>query len=297
MAVAGTNEDPRSTWRRLVLAVAEAQEVAREIAARSPRRLAAPVRAGFVIADPQRPEVAPPLSRLLRGGRGGEVKIKVLLSVLWSAVAEPYDVRDRPAKVWAELVGLQEPGTRGAHRVNGALRELARQQFLTTQLQPGAPSTVTLLDERGNGVRYQPPGRRFVQLRDAGEDSGEHRYFQVPTEFWTNGWIAALGGPAVAMFLVLLSHASGRSPANIWFSPAVADARYALSEDTRTRGIRQLEAFGLVRVLRRPISRSRLDVTRLRNTYTVDFDRLRDGDPMTPRSVDAVLEQRMPVPG
>src|SRR4051812_19975859 len=42
----------------------------------------------------------PPLARLLRGGRGGAVRTKLLLSILWVAAGEGHDVRF-PARAFA----------------------------------------------------------------------------------------------------------------------------------------------------------------------------------------------------
>ena len=45
----------------------------------------------------------PAMTRILRGGRGGGVvKLKTLLSMLWVAVAEPFDVTES-GRVWAQL--------------------------------------------------------------------------------------------------------------------------------------------------------------------------------------------------
>src|SRR3546814_8562857 len=47
---------------------------------------------------------APPLARLVQGGRGGEVRLKLYLTVSLIAAAAPhtYD-RNTPARSWAEL--------------------------------------------------------------------------------------------------------------------------------------------------------------------------------------------------
>jgi hypothetical protein len=53
---------------------------------------------------------APPLATMLRGGRGGEVRLKLFLSMQLIAVAHPYDVT-RTASYWAHLLSLPEPGS------------------------------------------------------------------------------------------------------------------------------------------------------------------------------------------
>lgn len=249
--------------------VVVARAVAEPLAARV-KRPAAQVRASFIQGERDGP---PPLARLLRGGRGGEVKLKVLLSILWVAVREPHDVT-LPARVWAELVGLPDPSGRGAHRVNSALRQLVKTGHLQAESRPGEPSRLSLLDETGSGAPYINPGLKITQLKEAKEDFAAHRYVQVPTALWVQGWMAALHGPGLAMLLVLLAQASGRDHENLWFSPGFADERFHLSEETRKRGLDQLRELGLVTVKKRPLARSPLEITRVRNTYTLDLKRL-----------------------
>ena len=120
----------------------------------------------------------------------------------------------------------------------------------------------------------------------AGEDYADHLYFRVPNELWTRGWITALTGPALAMLLVLLQQSAGanRSEQELWFSPAVADRRFHLSEETRKRGLDGLHKLGLVTINRRPItSNNPLEATRLRNTYTLHTARLVTEEPQLVR--------------
>jgi hypothetical protein len=265
--------------------VEAAREIALPLAERVRRPGGAPVRATFVSLpfnpfrpSPVSPGELPALAKLLRGGRGGEVKLKTLLSALWIGVAEPHDVT-LPGRVWAQLIGLPDPGGRGAHRVNSAVRQLVSQQFLRAEHRPGEPSRLYLLDETGNGQPYIDPGRRVVELQKAEEDFEFHRYFRVPRELWTGGWIAALSGPALAMLLVLLSLASGRDPLDLWFAPGVADRRFRLSAETRKRGLDRLRDEGLITVRRRPITNP-LETTRLRNIYSLNLQAL--GSPRPP---------------
>lgn len=223
------------------------------------------------------------MAQLLRGGRGGEVKLKVYLSALWVAVADPYDV-SMPGSSWAQLVGLPDPRSRGAHRVNGALRKLVEANLLRAEAKPGQASRFFLLEETGTGRDYRPPGQRIGTLKSAGKDFSEHLYLQAPNSLWTNGWIARLNGPALAMLLVLLAQAGGRNPEDLWFSPGVADQRFHLSAETRKRGVDQLAELRLVTVGRRPVARSTFDTVRLRNTYSLSLDRLKEEAPPHPTS-------------
>ncbi len=98
--------------------------VALPLAERVRRPAGAPVQATFVSLQPNLASSGelPVLARL-RGGRGGEVKLKTLLSALWIGVAEPHDMT-LPGRVWAQLIGLPDPGGRGAQRINSAVRQL-----------------------------------------------------------------------------------------------------------------------------------------------------------------------------
>jgi len=205
------------------------------------------------------------------------VKLKLLLSVLWIAASEPYDVT-MPGRIWAQLIGLPDPAGRGTHRISAATRQLNDKSFVRTEKRPGEPTRIVLLDETGTGGSYTSPGQRVAQLRRAAEDFEHDRYFRVPKEFWTNGWIAVVDGPATAMLLVLLSLAAGRSDEEIWIAPEVADRRFHLSPETRKKGFDRLRDIGLVEVRRRPVTRQ-LDTTRHRNVYTLNRDVLLNAVP------------------
>jgi hypothetical protein len=129
--------------------------------------------------------------------------------MLWVAVAEPFDVTE-PARVWAELIGLDDPEGRGAARVNAAIRKLTEDQFLRVQRKPGMPSHVFLMNETGNGEEYTKPSDFWGP---GGASSGEqpkerYQYTAVPSELWTNGWISLMSGPALTMFLAVLQQSN-----------------------------------------------------------------------------------------
>ncbi len=265
----------------------------RQLLSRHQRKDGAPVRSSFAVLaskTPRESERVPTAAALLRGGRGGEVKLKVELSALWIAVAEPYDVR-LPGWAWAKLIGLPDPRGRGARRVHAALRQLAKSHLIESPGGRGSVGQLTLRDETGSGDAYVPPGERVDELRKSGRDYSDHVYFKVPNELWTNGWLAALNGRSLAMLLVLLQQTAGEGRANreVWFSPRVAETRLRLSEDTRKAGIDDLRELGLVSVRRRPVTPDFLSSTRSRNTYTLHLDHLRRNiPPRPPRSTPDV---------
>lgn len=223
-------------------------------------RKAAPVRRDFLRSADATP---PPLVRLLRGGRGGGVRLKLYLTMLWIAAKEPYDTRFA-ARGWAELLDLAEPDTNGLRRVSDAIAWLRENAFVTVTTQSGHEPTVFLLDDGGSGAAYKPPGA-------VGEV-----YIKVPTAFWANGWIACLSARAVAMLLVLIDQEQLRVAQHrktVWVAPDVARSIYVLSADTWTRGIQELKYHGIVSVGRQPVNEV-FNPIRSRNTYKLKLARL-----------------------
>lgn len=141
----------------------------------------------------------------------------------------------------------------------------------------GQPNRITLLDEGGRGVAYRLPGDAYNKARGTGEE-WRHRYIQIPDTLWTNGWLATLSGAALAMLLVLFGELGQRdaTKTDIWFSPSRAQKIYGLSEDTRSKGLRELRTAGLITARKRAVSRDVLDFRRLRNTYRLELDKLND---------------------
>src|SRR4051812_10693607 len=72
----------------------------------------------------------PPLAQLLRGGRGGEVRIKLYLCLNLIATARPYRLIGMPARVWAEAIGLPDPSGNGARRIADALDSLSDSKLI-----------------------------------------------------------------------------------------------------------------------------------------------------------------------
>ena len=253
--------------------------IAIEYAALVARRVhdrATPVRWSFIRGAGSSP---PPMTRMLRGGRGGSVRLKLFLAFLWFAANPPHDVT-YPARAWAGLLGLDDPESGGARRVTDGIDWLAAHDFVKVSRQRGRPAHVTLLHESGDGSGYQPPYDSVTELQAAGEPSNSSAlmreyYAQLPVTFWTNGWAAVLSGRAVAMLLALLAELGDLPPSTeLWFSPFVAKERFGLGDDARSAGLRELQSVGLVEVHRRSINKDAFDFRRMRNAYTIELGRL-----------------------
>lgn len=267
----------QATPAAATVASPEALAAAAQLAKRA-RSRTAQVRRSFVEASDTK-EGDPPLARLLRGGRGGAVRLKTYLSMLWLAASPPHDV-SYPARAWATLLDLPDPDVKGARRVNEAVKWLEEHRFLSVESVPGHPNRVTLLEESGQGSAYSVPGEAYNRLSSKGaspEKLAGHRYLQIPPEFWTSGWLAVLSPAAIAMYLVLLCE-QGRDQAEreLWFSPERARERYTLSAETRSVGLNELRRAQLLTVRRRPVGADMFELRRYRNVYMPRPARLRE---------------------
>lgn len=259
----------------------QASDSSRRAAAAVARRVSdrnAQVRRIFVVSQDSGAG-PPPMARMLRGGRGGSVRLKLYLSLLWFAANPPYDVT-YPARAWAQLLDLPDPEGSGARRISEALAWLRKNQFVRVEQRLGLPSRVVLLDESGSDAPYAVPGAVWRTLT-ASSPEGErqrNRYIQLPASFWTNGWLQTLDGAAVAMLMIILAEqpAEPSRLRGIWFSPSEATKRYALSPATRTKGVSQLSRAGLVLIDKVAVSDDPFELRRTRNAYRIQTERLND---------------------
>lgn len=259
-----------------------ALDAAAAIEKRLKLRRAAPLRVTFMRRPATVGPTSSPLAQTLRGGRGGEVRLKLLLAFLWFASAPPYDLT-YPARAWATLLDLPDPTGRGVRRVNEAIKWLEGSRFITVENRPGAANRVRLLREDGSGRDYLTPSEAYqTQQAAAGKNAARtaatnpDRYIKIPEAAWTSGWIAVLTPAAVAMFLIQLAELGGGASdtTTLWLSPSRFKERYGLSEDTQTKGLRELRAAGLITVRRQPVSRDVFDAQRRRNVYRLRLDQL-----------------------
>lgn len=221
------------------------------------KRKVVPFAARFIRGDDGQP---PPLAKLLRGGRGGEVRLKLYLSMNLLATHEPYDVRSLPARVWAEMLGLRNPHSNGARRVNEAITRLEQERLIQIpERRQGKPVKAQLLSQRGDGGPYSRPTKGYANL---------------PVTFWRKSWIVRLSGRAIALLLILLDLQGGKTRAKgAWVRPSDARRTYGLSEDTWARAVRELQAAGIVRVTRETQGEP-WEWIRMRNKYLVRLARL-----------------------
>ncbi|WP_439659175.1 hypothetical protein ACSHWB_43480 [Lentzea sp. HUAS TT2] len=245
----------------------------------------APVRYGFITRET--PEASlPPAVALLRGatgGRGitgGDVRLRLMLSLLWAVHDDP--TMTYPHRAWATLLGLEDPAVAGARRIRNALGWLDHHGLIQLESSPGRDAVVHLMNDAGTGERYELPGAAYARLRSKPAQAAPHRYIQLPGQLWTNGWIAALDyGPAIVMLLVLWLE-SGKTIKDgpwVWLSPAMAESRYGLSEDTRLKGARKLTELGLIKTSTRHVPSDAFEFRRGRNSYQIQLDTIQTRQP------------------
>jgi hypothetical protein len=232
---------------------------AAEAASRRVRARDAPVSRGFIRSSNANP---PPLARCLRGGQGGEVRLKLLITLIWIGANPPHDTTF-PARAWAELLDLPDPAGKGSRRIHDATKWLERARLIRVVKEPGLPSKIFLLDENGSGDEYNHPAK----LRRS--------YVKLPPAVWTNGWMALLSGSALALLLIALDQLQGAVEGSpFWLSPSRSKELYGLSPDTWTRASKELRNLGILVVRRRPTRLHEFGLIRLRNEYQLDEARL-----------------------
>ena len=214
----------------------------------------------FVLAPDGRTD--PPLARLIQGGRGGEVRLRLYLCITMMATRRPYDIVSPPnPNIWAQLLAL--PQDAGRRRVSSNLKWLAEKHYIALQPRPGRPASITLLDPALSGDPYVRPIE-------------QGRYVGVPVELWRNGWILALSATALALLFALIEHQGGYQHAR--YVVKQRRERYGLSPDTWTLARKELEKHKLLIVGRTPQG-SDFDYRRMRNTYWLDLDMLKSSSP------------------
>lgn len=206
---------------------------------------------------PDIPAAVPPLARLIQGGRGGEVRLKLYLLLTMMATQSPFDIRNPPTpRALARTLAL--PQASGPRRINDNMKWLEENHFIETTKRPGQTSMIQLLDLR-DAQRKMPDPR------------GSSPYVTIPIEFWTRGWLLDLSPTSIAVLFALAERLGGRKVP--MYLTRTRRQSYGLSHDTWTRGRNELEETGLLKVSRTPQGDD-FDYQRLRNSYWVKLERL-----------------------
>jgi hypothetical protein len=180
--------------------------------------------------------------------------LKLYLTMVLVATRAPHIIRETPARVWAEMLGLDEPNVLGSRRVSDALDWLNKKAFIELTSKRGTPPTVRLLSATGDGTDFA---------------RGRGQYLRVPLGLWEHKWIVLLSGRELALLLVLLDLQGGRDQSDPPSLPGELRRRSGLSDDTWTRATSELQKRGLLTVAKKPQG-GPFDMKRVRNTYWVD---------------------------
>jgi DNA-binding transcriptional ArsR family regulator len=151
--------------------------------------------------------------------------LDLYLLIMAVAAHEPY-VAKFDAGVWARALGPH--GSVSAAVVSRALGRLEDLKLISRR-RVGRKVAITVLNEDGSGDPYTRPV------------SKEDPWFQLPVEYWLDGWHRKLPLVAKAMLLIALS-----LPEPFTLAADKAQEWYGISADTVERGFAKLEESGLL---------------------------------------------------
>ncbi len=197
------------------------------------KRDACPLRRSFVEREEGDQQLTP-LAKLLRtqdevGGKGGGLRISLLMSIIWICARAPYSTT-RVAPYWAELLGREDPREEGARTIRDCLHELSDRGFIALRPE-GSRIEIVLKNESG---QEQPLG-----LRQYRPPYGLEPYLQVPRTFWTTGLVGRLSGAGVAMYLVSLA-LTRHDSTDFFIAGRFFEERFGISRSSRKRGLAEL---------------------------------------------------------
>lgn len=241
------------------------------------KRNASPIRRSFV-ERLDGDDRATPLAQLLRtqgatGGKGGALRITLLLSLIWVCAREPFSTR-RVAAYWADLLGRDDPRGEGARAIRDCLHELEDRGVIALNASSSSVE-ITLLDEVAWAYGPTEPTSYVLPYGEP--------YIPVPRTLWSTGVVGRLSGAGVAMYLCALA-LTRHDDAEFFVSAAFFESRFGISRSSRKRGLAELVAEGVLDV--RVEESIDLDTfrKRRRNLYTVNAG-FRQPAPWAPNGV------------
>lgn len=169
-----------------------------------------------------------PLAYLVKGGRERALDLWLLINAVTSA--GDFSVTEW-SNTWARAIGLPHP-TAGPEAVSRALKVLDDAKLISRE-RVGKQTRITKLLEDGSGKKYEPP------------TGGTSRYyFQLPFEYWTDGYHNQLTLPGKALLLIAMS---SRDPnAEFCLTQQQVHDWYGISPRTVSRGMKDLQENDLL---------------------------------------------------
>lgn len=182
------------------------------------------------IAFARQPGGDTPLRHIQQDGRGEGLRLRLFLCMLMMATRSPHRLRPYVASAFARLLALPDPAKEGARRINQAQRWLTDNKYISRDTTC-RPVEMAVLHCDGSGRPWVVGGGRWITL---------------PIDLWSNGWLLALSGRALTLYIVLRELTGGKSAgASV---PRRRRAEYGLSYDTWKRGCDELVERGLLEV-------------------------------------------------
>ncbi len=210
----------------------------------------------------------PVLPKLIQGGRGGDVRLKLYLSMVLlggsrrpHAIHGPNTILDVSGPTWARVLALPDPVGAGARRVADAQNRLAGMNLIKLERNPGQPPKIVLLHASASGEPWAEPGTPYIR---------------VPIEIWTKRWIWALSGKELAVYIAILDLCGGTGRDRKGGPQALSGtplASYGMSPDTWRLASASLQEHSLIRT-DRAVVRVGLESPRRRKRYEVVVDGL-----------------------
>jgi hypothetical protein len=188
-----------------------------------------PIRRTFLRSAGGQP-VAGPLHAFVVGRRSRALDLYMLVHA--GASADPWDVR-QPAMSWARMLGM--PQTASSETSISRNFSWLETQRLVRSERAARLRRVYLLQDDGSGRPYTRPR--------PGQPEFDRGYFNVPYEYFREGYLFELSLAAKATLLICLA----QNP--IFTLPTDRAATwYGVSADTLQRGLDELRTLGLLNV-------------------------------------------------
>lgn len=204
----------------------EALSALRDAVKASKRKTTVQLPVSFARLPPE--EGPPPLARMIRGGQGDEVRLKLYLTLLMLAAKPPRTIRPRSTRYYASVLRLE--GDRGERRVRAAQRWLTENNFICYEKINGHSPKMEVLHPDGSGLEYPlENGPRFIG---------------PPLQLWQSGELLRLTAPALAVYIAILELTGGREAA---WGTGDRKQEYALSETTWTKVAAELVERELIK--------------------------------------------------
>lgn len=234
----------------------KAIELLRGAVTRSKRKEQVPFGSTFLRSND---DIRPPLARLIQGGRGGQTRLKLYLTITMMATRSPHDIQSPPSPgLWARTFAMVDPAA--SRRVTSNLRWLHNNKFIVLTSRAGNIPKITLLNTAGTGGPY-------VRPTVAGDT-----YITLPLDLWNQGWILKLSATALALLMAIRDVQQAQDQPR--YASRQRHDSYHLSWDTWTRASKELASQDVLQITRLPQGGD-FDYQRMRNLYRINLERLK----------------------